>query len=268
MKTKIKGGNNMTRLSYVLELYNLTQQELADKLQIKRQNIDAWLRKRRKIPEKHLVNLSKIFKGIDSSYFQKELTEIEKIDIQKTKILNDSNEIEYIDSDAEQNIRIRRVLKDNYDVFGARYLDYEKNMIITINRIKKIVSDTFDSNVGSDMNSAEEALYKANRIISLYEKVNQILSNEKIRIDVVEDIVNGMIEYRNDCYGKKQNTFTKKIISSVNKEQLKREEKDRMILQQEQEDFINAEVNRYKSEQQSISPEEKERREMMSKLFK
>lgn len=32
MKTKIKGGNNMTGLSDVLELYNLTQQELADKL--------------------------------------------------------------------------------------------------------------------------------------------------------------------------------------------------------------------------------------------
>ncbi|WP_051238875.1 helix-turn-helix domain-containing protein [Clostridium butyricum] len=262
----------MVGLSYILQLYNVTQQELADKLQIKRQNIDAWLRKRRKIPEKHLVNLSKIFKGIDSSYFQKELTEIEKIDIQKTKILNDSNEIEcidtYIDSNTEQNVRIRRVLKDNYDVFGARYLDYEKNMIIVINRIKKIVSHTFDSNVGSDMDSAEEALYKANRIISLYEKVNQIVSNEKIRIDVVDDILNGMIEYENDCHGKKQNTFTKKIISSVNKEQLKREEKDKMILQQENEEFINDEVNRYESEQQSISSEEKERREMMDKLFK
>lgn len=258
----------MTGLSFILQLYNVTQQELADKLQIKRQNIDAWLRKRRKIPEKHLVNLSKIFKGIDSSYFQKELTEIEKIDIQKTKILNDSNEIEFIDSDTEQNIRIRRVLKDNYDVFGARYLDYEKNMIITINRIKKIVSDTFDSNVGRDMNSAEEALYKANRIISLYEKVNQIVSNEKIRIDVVDDILNGMIEYENDCDVKKQNTFTKKIISSVNKEQLKREEKDKMILQQEQEDFINEEIKRYEEEQQSISTEDREKRELMDKLFK
>ncbi len=262
----------MTGLAYVLELYNVTQQELADKLQIKRQNIDAWLRRRRKIPEKHLVNLSKIFKGIDSSYFQKELTETEKIDIQKTKILNDSNEIEfidtYIDSDTEQNIRIRRVLKDNYDVFGARYLDYEKNMIIAINRIKKIVNDTFDSNVGNDMNSAEEALYKANRIISLYEKVNQIVSNEKIRIDVVEDILNGMIEYGNDCHGKKQNTFTKKIISSVNKEQLKREEKDKMIRQQEQEDFINEEIKRYEEEQKTISEEAKERRKMMDKIFK
>ena len=40
----------MIGLEYILKLWNVTQQELADKLDIKRQNIDAWIRGKRKIP--------------------------------------------------------------------------------------------------------------------------------------------------------------------------------------------------------------------------
>lgn len=76
----------MIGLDYILKLYNITQQELADKLGIKQQNIDLWIRdKNRKIPKKHLPKLVEIF-NIPEKYFQKELTDIDKLIIQKGKL--------------------------------------------------------------------------------------------------------------------------------------------------------------------------------------
>ena len=71
--TYTKGEINMIGLEYILKLWNITQQELADRLGIKRQNIDAWIRKQRPIPKKYLPVLSEIF-NISEEYFQKELT--------------------------------------------------------------------------------------------------------------------------------------------------------------------------------------------------
>lgn len=82
----------MIGLKYILKLYNATQQELADKLQFKRQNIDAWFQGKRNIPKKHLLQLSELF-NVPEEYFQKELTELDKLKLQKLKLINDCNKL-------------------------------------------------------------------------------------------------------------------------------------------------------------------------------
>lgn len=77
----------MIGLEYVLKLFNMTQQELANKLEIKQQNIDAWIKGKRNIPKKHLPKLVEIF-NIPQVFFQKELTDIEELQIHKIKIQN------------------------------------------------------------------------------------------------------------------------------------------------------------------------------------
>lgn len=62
--------------------------ELARRLGIKKQNINLWIKGKQKIPKKHLPVLEKIF-GLDASYFTKELTEIDKLEIQKEKLKQD-----------------------------------------------------------------------------------------------------------------------------------------------------------------------------------
>lgn len=62
--------------------------ELARRLGIKKQNINLWIKGKQKIPKKHLTVLEKIF-GLDASYFTKELTEIDKLEIQKEKLKQD-----------------------------------------------------------------------------------------------------------------------------------------------------------------------------------
>ena len=78
----------MLGLEYILGLYNMQHIELAEKLGIKKQNINLWIKRKQNIPKKYLPVLEELF-GIDKQYFIKELTEIEKLEIQKEKLKKD-----------------------------------------------------------------------------------------------------------------------------------------------------------------------------------
>ena len=74
------GGENLIGLEYVLNLYNLQHIELAEKLGIKKQNINMWVKGRQNIPKKYLPVLEELF-GIDQFYFGRELSEIDQLEI-------------------------------------------------------------------------------------------------------------------------------------------------------------------------------------------
>ena len=78
----------MIGLEYILNLYNLQHIELAEKLGIKKQNINMWVKGRQNIPKKYLPVLEGLF-GIDQSYFGRELSVIDQLEIQKEKLKRD-----------------------------------------------------------------------------------------------------------------------------------------------------------------------------------
>ena len=78
----------MIGLEYILSLYNMQHIELAEKLGIKKQNINLWIKGRQNIPKKYLPILEDLF-GTSPEYFMKELSEIEKLEIQKEKLKKD-----------------------------------------------------------------------------------------------------------------------------------------------------------------------------------
>lgn len=82
----------MIGLEYILNLYNLQHIELAERLGIKKQNINMWVKGRQNIPKKYLPVLEELF-GIDQSYFGRELSEIEQLEIQKEKLKRDLNPV-------------------------------------------------------------------------------------------------------------------------------------------------------------------------------
>lgn len=82
------GGKCLIGLEYILGLYNMQHVELADSLEIRKQNINMWIKKKQKIPKKYMPILKDIF-GIDEEYFIKELNEIDKLEIQKEKLKMD-----------------------------------------------------------------------------------------------------------------------------------------------------------------------------------
>lgn len=78
----------MIGLEYILNLYNMQHIELAEKLGIKKQNINLWIKKKQNIPKKYLPILEEIF-GINRGYYSKEIDEIDKLEIQKEKLKRD-----------------------------------------------------------------------------------------------------------------------------------------------------------------------------------
>ncbi|MES9695039.1 helix-turn-helix domain-containing protein [Bacillus toyonensis] len=75
----------MNGLEYILSLYNLQHIELAEKLGIRKQNINLWIKGKQKIPKKYLPILEDLFQ-LDAEYFTRDLNEIDKLEIQKEKL--------------------------------------------------------------------------------------------------------------------------------------------------------------------------------------
>lgn len=75
----------MIGLEYILNLYNMPHNELAEKLGIRKQNINLWIKGKQSISKKHLPKLSEIF-GIGEEFFQKELDAVDQLIIQKNKL--------------------------------------------------------------------------------------------------------------------------------------------------------------------------------------
>lgn len=85
-----QGGGFLIGLEYILALYNMPHIELAEKLGIKKQNINLWIKRKQNISKKYIPVLEEMF-NLKGEYFQKELTEIEKLEIQKEKLKKDLN---------------------------------------------------------------------------------------------------------------------------------------------------------------------------------
>lgn len=62
--------------------------ELAEKLGIKKQNINMWVKQKQNIPKKYLPILEELFQ-VDNDLLSRELTELEKLEIQKEKLKKD-----------------------------------------------------------------------------------------------------------------------------------------------------------------------------------
>ncbi|MEG2740464.1 hypothetical protein [Clostridium sp.] len=78
----------MNGLNFILNLYDMQYIKLAEMLGINKQNITMWVKGKQKVPKKYLPTLEEIF-NIDKEYFSKELTEIDKLEIQKEKLKQD-----------------------------------------------------------------------------------------------------------------------------------------------------------------------------------
>ncbi|WP_368993651.1 transcriptional regulator [Caldifermentibacillus hisashii] len=115
----------MNGLEYILSLYQVQHIALAEKLGIKKQNINLWIKGKQNIPKKYLPVLEGLF-GINRSYFTKELTDIDKLEIQKEKLKQDLKPI--IEKEKEE-FRI-----DEQSDYLVKVPVYDKEELNTIER--------------------------------------------------------------------------------------------------------------------------------------
>jgi len=120
-------------LEYILSLYNIQHVELAEKLGIKKQNINMWVKRKQNIPKKYLPVLEELF-GVASDYFSRELSEIEKLEIQKEKLKKDlkpviqKHEEQFAIGETNQLIQVPVYDKEEMNTIER---DIEKAMLVS-----------------------------------------------------------------------------------------------------------------------------------------
>lgn len=131
----------MIGLEYILNLYNIQHNDLAEKLDIKRQNINLWIKKKQNISKKYLPILSDMF-DIPEVYFQKEINEFDKLEIQKIKINQDikKSEFEYEEEiyDEITGKYITTIKQKGYNDFLERKYEYNELEIKQLQLLSKI----------------------------------------------------------------------------------------------------------------------------------
>ena len=162
----------MNGIEYVLKLYDMTQQELADKLEIKRQNIDSWIRGKRNIPKKHLPKLAEIF-NIPEEYFQKELidADIYRIQLYKFKSIYSEDETPLVCTETME--------------------EWETKIIDVLNLSLEKILKTLGENDSLDLKLSDSY-----SILNLNKMLLQVIEKGGVNIDTIMNVFKGIVAYQ------------------------------------------------------------------------
>ena len=232
-------------LEYICGLYNKKYTNIGEELGVSRQVVSVWIKGTKPIAKKHLPKLSKMF-NLPEEYFQRQVTELEKLDIQKIKLHNETTEFEYEDTitdpDTGEEVIITRTYIDESDIFNDSYINYEQDIIKLTNKIKDLIQDRFNKEYDNDTSRLPySALSEASDILNLYEKLTKIIKHGGIFNNILNDVLDGMINYQHDFMGKPkhENRFTKKVTKVVEQEQNRQIEEAKLwIADEEIEDLL------------------------------
>lgn len=176
----------MKGLELILQINNMSFKDLADKLNLSRQNVSMWVSGGRKIPKKYLGTLSETF-GVPEEYFQKELKEIDELKIQKMIMENSIVEEEYedtiIDEDTGDEIPITRTYVDSSLLGHISYLQYqidEKNLSIKISHLLEKCFEAEDD--------LDNGLYKADALLRKFDSLISVYTSKKVNSNTVDDV--------------------------------------------------------------------------------
>lgn len=177
----------MIGLEFLLGLYNMQHVELAEQLGIKKQNINMWVKQKQSIPKKYLPVLAELF-SIDKELLSKELSEIEKLEIQKEKLKKDlqpvvtKHEKRYKSSEVNEVVDIPIYDKEEINSIER---DIEKAKLVT--RFKEAM-DIVDNNPYMDTFKLIVELMENVQHESVVQKTIEALSHY---FEVLPDSISG-----------------------------------------------------------------------------
>lgn len=203
----------MIGLQYLCDINNLTGIDLAKKLNVSKQTINDWIKKRRNIPKKHYEKLKEIF-NVPEEYFGKELSDLDKLQLQRIKIDNDAVLIKYM----------------NTDEYGTEYedtfldLDFELASELDFQISKKKLFKKIDRLLSPEEGCEYDYL-------KVFELVYDLIDENRISINRLIDILNSI----NVAAGKRFESkrfilnLSKIIKEQIIADKLKLEQRKKMI---------------------------------------
>lgn len=175
----------MIGLQFIRELYNLSLNELGKKIDVSKQTTFQWETQKIKISSKRLKQLSEKF-NIPEEYFQKEISEMDKLIIQKLKLQNEIQTVEYEDTitDPEKGEEVIAYSDyedgDSISLYNIDFQIREKQLYEEIhNSMLKYFNDRdMDGGVG-----------EATKLLDLYQRMQELISDDRVNKKTLEMII-------------------------------------------------------------------------------
>ncbi|MBY6835999.1 helix-turn-helix domain-containing protein [Clostridium botulinum] len=221
----------MFGLEFLCKLYNMQQTELAEKVGVSKQIVNIWMKKTRPIPKKYYDKLSEIFGGLDSKYFSKELTELDKLEIQMNKLDNEWIAEEYeeeaydpvtgeYEKDKNGNIiMIKRIATDIGQEQYYEMLKYEIDEAKLINRLKQTLAEIFYKAQLNENYIYGDELTEAYSILNLYELFIKILEKGGVSRNTLRNILTGISNYQKKDFDENNNNDLAVKITNIIKDE-------------------------------------------------
>lgn len=205
----------MIGLEYICKLFDVQFKDLADNLGISKQTVNSWTSKRRPIPKKYLPILSRKF-NIPEKYFQKELNEVDELEIQNIKLNNELKNSEYefedtiTDPDTGEEIIVTQTSIDEGALFDFSLNSYNLNQKKLLIAIKDSMDRQFEEN---NDEYRDYGLGNANEILELYERFLKLVNNADIDNNTIKRVLMGV----QLAYGKifDSEKFVRKIAKDI-----------------------------------------------------
>ncbi|ADK14725.1 Helix-turn-helix domain protein [Clostridium ljungdahlii DSM 13528] len=205
----------MIGLYFIRKLYNMSMDELAHNLNITKQTVSKWEKRKIPISDKRLNQLSKIF-NIPQKYFQKELDEIDRMEIQNIKLNSELKNYEYqyedtiTDPDTGEEITVTQTSIDEGALFDFSLNSYNLNQKKLLIAIKDSMDRQFEEN---NDEYRDYGLGNANEILELYERFLKLVNNADIDNNTIKRVLMGV----QLAYGKifDSEKFVRKIAKDI-----------------------------------------------------
>lgn len=123
----------MIGLQYIADTFHMEYKTVAEKVGVSKQTFQDWIKGRRKIPQQRLEALSSLFGIAEVEWFQKELTDSEKTEIQ-IHYFQQSDVIEevedtHIDDDGNEHI-VKYSVSQNRSIIDFLYERNEEDRLL------------------------------------------------------------------------------------------------------------------------------------------
>ncbi len=209
----------MIGLEYLNEIYGLSATDLGKKINVSRQTVNDWLRERRSIPKKHYEKLKEIFK-VPEGFFQKQVTELDKLKLQQIKLENDTFEYTYTDviwdEETQQEIEV--------DCVGTN-IPHEHMEILDLDIREKELFNNIDELIDKRTKCAEnewDYINKKSKVLEIFELLYEIMNEEDIQYSMIKSILDSIKIAKEKRVA---NNFFVKKLAAVIKEQIMRDKR-------------------------------------------
>lgn len=209
----------MIGLEYLLDINNMQSKQLAEMLGVGKATVSSWINKKRLISTKHYEKLKEIFK-VPEEYFQKELTELDKLQLQRKKIDNDIFEYTYTDiiwdNETKKEIEVEQV---------GTNIPYEYMEMLDLDIREKELFNNLNNLIAKRTNNSEnewDYIGRKSDILEIFETLVEIMDKEYIPDKRVKNVLDSIKIAKGNRLA---NSLFVKKLSIVIKEQMMRDKK-------------------------------------------